>query len=143
MKLKMTIEKEFDVRFLAVTAGIRYAEDVDVNGEQCNELSEIPLHDGKHWQVMINVDTGVIEDWPKGKTVEMNAKVCDDGTYSMLDANRQEIETLDGYVLDCLSIGENGYGDYIIIDIDENGKIKNWKPKFPEFVDYDYDYDDD
>lgn len=139
MKLKMKIEKEFDVKFLAVTAGIRYAEDVDVNGEPCNKLSEIPLHDGEHWQVAIDVDAGVIENWPQGKTVEIHAKVCDDGTYSILDANRQEIKTIDGYVLDCLAIGENGYGDYMIMEIDENGKIKNWKPKFPEFVGDDYD----
>ena len=55
MKLKMKIEKEFDVNFLNVTAGIRYAEDVAVNGVQCEELEEIPLHDGEHWQIMINV----------------------------------------------------------------------------------------
>lgn len=134
MKVTLKIEKEFDVSFLAVTAGIRYAEDVDVDGEPCEELSEIPLHDGEHWQVMINVDTGVIENWPQGKTVGIHAKVCDDGTYSILDANRQEIKTIDGYVLDCLAIGENGYGDYIIMEIEENGQIKDWVPKFPEFV---------
>jgi hypothetical protein len=140
MKLKMKIEKEFDVRFLKVTAGIRYAEDVNVNGEPCGDLKEIPLHDGEHWQVTIDVNTGVIENWPQGTTAGLYAKVCDDGVYSILDADRQEIKTINGYVLDCLAIGENGYGDYMIIEIDENGKIKNWKPKFPEFV---RDDDDD
>jgi hypothetical protein len=37
-------------------------------------------------------------------------------------------------VLDCLAINDRGYGDYIIMTIDENGKIKNWKPEFDEFL---------
>ena len=133
MKATLKIEKEFDVKFLAVTAGIRYAEDVDVNGESCEELSEIPLHDGEHWQVMIDVDAGVILNWPQGTTAKFYLKVRDDGTYSILDANKKEIKTYDGYVPDCLAIDDSGYGDYIIITVDENGKIKDWKPSFGEF----------
>lgn len=133
MKLTLKIEKEFDVKFLAVTAGIRYAEDVEVNGEPCSKLSEIPLNDGEHWQVMIDVNAGIIEQWPQGTTASIHAKVCDDGTYSILDANKQEIKTYDGYVPYCLAVGESGYGDYIIMEIDGNGKIKNWEPSFEEF----------
>lgn len=135
MKLKMKIEKEFDVKFLNVTAGIRYAENVDVNGEPCGELEEIPLHDGEHWQVTIDVDTGVIEKWPQGTTASIHAKVCDDGIYSILDANKLEIKTYDGYAPECLAIEDNGYGDYIIMEVDGNGKIKDWKPSFDEFID--------
>ena len=32
------------------------------------------------------------------------------------------------YVPAFLSPKEESYGDYIIMDIDENGKIDNWKP---------------
>ncbi len=133
MKMELAIKKEFDVKYLAVTAGIRYAEDVTVNGEQCDDLTEIPCNDGDYWQVMIEVDTGIIINWPKGNAAEIHAKVCDDGTYSLLDANKQEIKNIEGYVLDCLAINDSGYGDYIIMTIDENGKIKNWKPEFGEF----------
>ncbi len=133
MKMELAIKKEFDVKYLAVTAGIRYAEDVTVNGEQCDDLAEIPCNDGDYWQIMIEVDTGVIINWPKGKTADIHAKVCDDGTYSLLDANKQEIKNIEGYVLDCLAINDRGYGDYIIMTIDESGKIKDWKPKFEEF----------
>jgi len=28
---------------------------------------------------------------------------------------------------------ERGYGDYIIMDVDENGKIQNWKAKISDF----------
>lgn len=133
MKIKLKIEKEFDVKFLAVTAGIRYAEDVEIDGKMCNLLTQIPWNDGKYWQIMINVNTGMIENWPIGKTAKMCAKVCDDGTYAILDANKEVIKEYEGYVPDCLAIGDSGYGDYLILKIDENGKIKNWKPKFDEW----------
>lgn len=133
MKIALKIKKEFDVKFLAVTAGIRYAEDVKVNGTGCGELEEIPLHDGEHWQCMVDVDAGIILDWPQGTTAKFYSKVCDDGTYSILDENRQEIKTYKGYVPDCLAIDGSGYGDYIIIAVDESGKIKGWRPTFEEF----------
>ena len=137
MKLELTIKKEFDVKYLAVTAGIRYAEDVSVDGERLEEdsdLSQIPCHDGEYWQVIIDVDNGIIANWPKGQSVDVYAKVRDDGTYSILDKNKQVIKTLDqSYVPDCLAIEDSGYGDYIIMKIDANGKIQNWKPSFDEF----------
>jgi hypothetical protein len=133
MKMELVIKKEFDVKYLKVKAGIRYAEDVKVNGKACENLEDIPCNDGEYWQVLINVDTGFIENWPPGNVAKISAKVCDDGWYSLLDENKQEIKTIDGCVLDCLAIGENGYGDYIFLNIDEGGKIKNWKPKLDEF----------
>lgn len=134
MKIRLKIEKEFDVKYLAVTAGIRHPESVIVDDVECGELSEIPCHDGKHWQVMIDVDTGVITNWPKGVTADICAKVCDDGIYSILDENKQELKRLvHCYVPDCLAINDNGYGDYIIMEIDADGKIKDWNPSFDEF----------
>lgn len=134
MKVTLKIEKIFDVKFLAVTAGIRYAEDVEVNGTGCGELEEIPLHDGEHWQCMIDVDAGVILNWPQGTTAKFYSKVCDDGTYSILGADKLPISTIDQvYVPDCLAIDDHGYGDYIIITVDANGKIKDWEPTFEEF----------
>ena len=133
MKVKLKIEKEFDVKFLAITAGIRYAEDVEINGKDCDELGDIPLQDGDYWQAMIDIDDGVILSWPQGTKAKFYSKVCDDGTYSILDADKREIKTYSGYVPDCLAIDDSGYGDYIIMTVDENGKIKNWKPSFGEF----------
>jgi hypothetical protein len=136
MKVTLKIEKEFDVKYLAVTAGIRYAEDVEVNGEQCSDFSEIPCHAGGHWQIIIDVDRGIIVNWHLGKTAEVYAKVCDDGSYSLLDNNKQEIKTLqDCYVPGCLAINDRGFGDYIIMTIESDGAIKNWKANFDEFID--------
>ena len=57
MKMELVIKKEFDVKYLKVKAGIRYAEDVKVNGKVCEYLEDIPCNDGNYWQVLINVDT--------------------------------------------------------------------------------------
>ena len=43
----------------------------------------------------------------------------------------------DGYVPKTLSPKENGYGDYIIMDIDSEGKINNWKFDIDDFIDND------
>lgn len=51
----------------------------------------------------------------------------------MLDADQKEVKEVDGYVIDMMCPKENGYGDYIIMDIDENGIIQDWKPSFDEF----------
>ena len=38
------------------------------------------------------------------------------------------------YVPSILAIDDNGYGDYVIMYIDENGFIKNWKFSMDDFV---------
>lgn len=41
----------------------------------------------------------------------------------------------EGYVRNMLSPKENGYGDYIIMDVDANGQIADWKVDFSDFGD--------
>lgn len=51
--------------------------------------------------------------------------------YAKEKADRKKMEAMmvidgDGYVPDFLCPKSEGYGDYIIMDIDSNGFIKNW-----------------
>ena len=133
MKLKLKIEKEFDVKFLQVEANVRYWEDAEVNGVEDVDGSLIPCKDGEIWKPLIDVEKGIIQNWTQGVKADIHYKVCDDGKYTLLDENREEITMLDDYVIDDLSIGESGYGDYIIMKIDEDGKIEDWNPTFEEF----------
>lgn len=140
MKATIKIKKELDVRYLKVDARVRYWEDADVNGVPDIDLFEskgegrpkIPFavkvkdqpetnifSDHYRWQPVIDVERGCIVGWPKGTTANVHYKVCDDGYYTLLDPLKNVIVTFDGYVPDC--IGE--YGDYIVMDIDENGQI--------------------
>lgn len=72
------------------------------------------------------METGNIVNWKKGIRAIVHYKVCDDGTYSFLDKDKKEIISVDSYVPKVLCPNGEGYGDYIIMIIDNDGFIKGW-----------------
>lgn len=136
MKVKLKIEKEFDVKYLQAEVGARYWEDATVNGEEDTEGTLIPCRDGEYWKPLIDIESGIIVNWDKGTTAFVHYKCCDDGLYKLLDADKREIKSIDGYVPSIMCPKENGYGDYVIMDIDRDGKISNWKPILSDFQDF-------
>lgn len=137
MKATIKVTKEVDIKWLSVSAKVRHWEDATVNGEEDTEGTLMPCQELGCWAPLIDVDTGIIKDWPKGTTADIHFKVCDAGTYSLLDDSGETLAIKDGYVPDCMSPGGRGYGDYIIMSIDENGKIENWNPAFDDIIDED------
>lgn len=137
MKITLKIEKEYNVKYLRVKAGARYWEDATVNGIEDTEGTLIPCRDGKYWKPLIEIETGQILNWEQGKTANIHYKCCDDGEYILLDEDKNVIKLIEGYVPRILYPKKNGYGDYIIMDIDENGFIQKWKVKLDEFTDED------
>lgn len=135
MKFLVTTEKEVDVKTLVVEAGVRYWEDADVNGEEDTENGDnIPCKNEGIWNPIIDFETGIIKNWEKGKTASVYYKVCDAGTYYLQDKDGNNVaEIVNDYVPDVLCPGDNGYGDYIIMEIDSTGQIQNWKPDFNGF----------
>lgn len=129
MKLKLKIEKEFDVKFLQVEAGVRYWEDADVNGVEDTDGALIPCRDGDDWKPLIDVNTGIIQNWTPGVKADIHYKVCDDGKYTLLDENNNVIKSVEDYVISDLTSDS----DYIILTIDETGKIEDWNPTFEDF----------
>jgi len=120
------IKKEVDITTVSVALPCRY-EDEDIP-------FDFPLRNGDMWNAMIDIDTGRIHDWPKGKTGDMFMKICDTGIYKLFDSNQMQVAKIDdGYVPNNLIPGE--YGDYVDFKIDEDGKIKNW-PSNPNFSDF-------
>lgn len=134
MKITLKIEKEFNAKFLQVEAGVRYWEDASVNGVEDTEGTLIPCRDGDTWSPIIELETGKIINWEIGKSANIHYKVCDDGRYILQDENQDHIKTIQDYVISDLSIGESGYGDYIIMKIDENGMIEGWSPTLEGFM---------
>jgi hypothetical protein len=62
--------------------------------------------------------------------------VCDDGSYYLKDADHNTVLSItENYVPDILCIDDKGYGDYIIMNVDENGQIEHWhkNPPIKEF----------
>ncbi len=75
------------------------------------------------WRPTIDVDEGRIVDWPKGVTASTYYKPCDDCAI-IIDGK----DWNDGdYTPWFLCPTQKGYGDYIIMEIDGDGKIAGWK----------------
>lgn len=134
MKRIIKVEKEVEIKTLKVRAGVRYWEDATVSGIRDENGDLIPCRDGDNWCPLIDVDTGQITNWTKGVTAEIHYKVCDDGDYYLLDEKDEVLSHKNGYVPDIMCPKEVGYGDYIIMDIDENGFVKDWKFDDDEFL---------
>jgi hypothetical protein len=139
MKFTTTQNVEKEVTHLRASLGVRYWEDAAVNGvEENNDDPKIPLRDDGRWILAIDLTTGQIANWPAVTTASTHYKVCDDGVYSLLDASGTAVAVRgDGYVPDMLCPSGEGYGDYVIMDIDENGVISQWKADLSYFEGYD------
>lgn len=139
MKIKVKREETVDVVFLQVSAGVRYWDDATVNGKKDEEGNLIPFRYGDYWKPKININTGVVVDWPNGTTADIHYKICDNGVYTLLDEGGAKIVEIEGYVPSIMCPKGEGYGDYIKMKIDGNGLIENWKPNLSDFSDNDED----
>lgn len=117
------------IKYIEVSAEVRYWEDATVNGEEDTEGELIPDRFGDLWCPTIRLADGMVMEWPAGTTAEIHYKVCDAGEYWLLDdARMQELKWKGHYVPDSfLCHGDTGHGDYIIFNVDEHGMIKGWR----------------
>lgn len=126
MEIKLQTTIKVDVKFLEVSAEVRYWEDATVNGAEDTD-GNIPLRKGDNWAPVIDLQTGIVKDWPSGVTADVHYKVCDAGEYWLQGASGNLVAKYKSdYVPNLLSVGSNGYGDYIILKIDGTGAIQGW-----------------
>lgn len=129
MQIELPVTKNFEVKYLLANMNIRHLEDAEVNGvDEDSNSPKMPLLSGDTWQILIDVDTGQIQNWPSGVAARTHYKVCDAGVYHLFDMRDEEVASKDGYVPACLAPDGGGYGDYVILDIDGQGYISNWDP---------------
>ena len=122
-------------RILYVVAGVRYYEDAVVNGTrdtsyeemQKGALPRIPCYDDGCWCPNIDVETGVILNWEQGTEAKIHYKVCDECRLTYKE-NDDVMASYYGYVPNLFSIDDKGYGDYICITVDGDGRIQRWNP---------------
>ena len=145
MKISIIKPVEIEIKFLKVRAGVRYPEDSEFieveNDRKINYISDddenpkMPFmevendkygHKKFYWTPKIDLENGVIINWPKGVKVHVFYKVCDDFECTAYDEYDNEVLHYEGYVPDFMAIEEEGYGDYIDMIIDENGCIQKW-----------------
>ena len=138
MKAVIKLDKEVEIKTLHVEAGVRYWEDTEVDGIDDEDGTLIPCRDGDLWKPIIDVETGQITNWEIGKTANVHYKVVDSGSYFLKDEKGETVLSIDeDYVPKMMCPKENGYGDYIIMDIDENGFIQDWKQTLDGFIEED------
>ncbi len=117
MKATVNVKKEINITHVLVEVPVRYGDD--------DMPYNFPFRKGNIWKAMINVDKGIIENWPAGKTGDFYMKVINQGIYTLIDDTGTNIaEIRNFYCPNDLIPGE--YGDYINLVIDEQGIITNW-----------------
>lgn len=118
-----------DAKYLIVNANVRHWVDATVNGVEDVGGKLIPCRSNDLWLPKIRLCDGQIMSWPEGTSADIHYKVCDAGEYFLADFNGKQIAKWNGhYVPDDILAGGDGYGDYIILKINGDGKIENWKP---------------
>ncbi len=136
MTLNITTEVPFTPVRLIVSAGVRYWEDATVNGIQDIDGSLIPMRSHELWRPAVELATGRVIDWPHGTTASVHYKVCDAGEYWLENADGKRVKYKGDYVPRLLSVGDDGFGDYIILKISADGMIQGWKE--PQLDDEDW-----
>ena len=129
MKTTIKIEKEVDIKKIKIDIAPRYIGDDDMP-------TDFPLltENKSAWIAVVGVDTGVIENWPQGEEREMHVKVCDAGSYHLIDESDNVIGSIiNSYVPNGIVPGS--YGDYVELKIDGTGKITNW-PSSPDLSEF-------
>lgn len=126
MKIKIVETKVVEVKYLQVSVGVRYWEDAEVDGVEDAEGKLIPCRVKDNWEPLIELETGKIINWKSSVTAKIHYKVCDDGEYALIDTHTKHVKKIQGYVPAIMCPEGGGYGDYIIMNIDENGLIDNW-----------------
>lgn len=135
MKIVLKILKEFDAKYLKVSANVRYWEDTTVDGVEDSNGDLIPCRENDCWCPIIEIETGKILNWKDGVIASIHYKVCDEGTYELLDSKEKEIKQIEGYVPEIMCPEKEGYGDYIKMEISSDGTIQNWEPNLSEWED--------
>ena len=123
-KLKGVKMKNY--KYLQISAKPRYWEDAIINGK--NDINGvIPFRNNDVWEIIIDIANGKVIDW-KDIDAKIYYKVCDEGEYFILDKNKNKILKYNSdYVPDILSINDEGFGDYIIMNINKDGFIEDFK----------------
>lgn len=143
-----TMEKEIlesEARYLRMS--LPYDEDEHLISFDDGVMTEMEC-DEDFTPPMLNADTKMLDfivdlkerrvlDWNyEDGYLRMWAKVCDGGTYTLLDKDKNPIWQIRGYVPSKLIPPfEKGWGDYIELAVEADGTIADW-PQHPDLSDF-------
>jgi hypothetical protein len=121
MKIKVPVITEEDIRLVRISAAVNYGEEEMPN--------DFPGRLGNTWKAEVEIDTGRIVNWPKGRAEEVVLTVKDSGTYALVNVAGEEVALIEEYYVPNEVI-PGCYGDTIELSINADGVITNW-PKNP------------
>ena len=107
---------------------------------QCEEGFIPPMFNSENrtLEVMVVLKERRALDWGEDKGyIHMWGKVIDSGIYTLLDADKNPLWQIKGYVPNALIPPyETGFGDYLELTINPDGSLPNWKEEldFSDFV---------
>lgn len=137
MEIEVTTKVKKQVRYLKAECHVCCWGNTKINGVYDFEGGLIPCRKGKMWSPVIDLKTGRIEDWPPGTIASIHYEVWDDGKYTLLDADGDEVKTINKYVPTMMCQEDEDYGNYIIMDINADGTIQNWRVDLKDFEEND------
>lgn len=140
MKVIVNRPVELDIKTLFVKAHVRYPEDAmiqegpdDAWGEDDANQPKMPCmsyvdckYEGWYWCPVIDLATGRIINWKQGVRASISYKVVDEFECYITDTDDKIVTRYEGYVPSFMAITDEGYGDYVYLEIDENGMIADW-----------------
>jgi hypothetical protein len=134
--MNVTINRpvNYEVKTIEVKVFIR-------NTELYSKLQCMNPYEG-YWCPIIDVDEGIITNWDINESVYVFLKVCDEFECTVKDASDAIVASYNGYVLNFMAITDEGYGDYIYLDVNEDGYIENWSFDEYDFKKLDEYYED-
>lgn len=98
MTYTVSVKQDVAVKYLKAEMQVRYWEDGIVDGKEDTEGDKIPLRDGDNWNIVIDLERGIILDWPMGTTASVHYKVCDAGCYTLLNNYFEDVMKKADYV---------------------------------------------
>ena len=148
MKKEEAIKKTKKARYLHISIpynrdekyGLLSFDDGLITELECEEDFVPPMLNVETLRLELIVDLyeRKVINWGDDKDyIRMWAKVCDSGTYTLLDADMKPIMQINGYVPNAMIPPyENGFGDYLELAIEPDGTLPHWQtiPDFSDFI---------
>lgn len=142
MKVLVNRPVELDINTIHVEAHVRYPEDSAVYDGKVwlDDYDASPImpcmeykRDGWYWCPIIDIATGRILNWKLGMAAQISYKVVDEFSCKVKDGEAI-VTAYEGYVPDFMAPAEEGWGDYIYMDVNTEGYIEDWKFGEKDFV---------
>ena len=98
--------------------------------------NKYPLVSKGMWSGIVDLKTHKLLNWKlEYGNLYLQAKICDSGTYFLLDKDKKAICKIADYVPNGLIPESDDCGDYIRLRINSDGTIENW-PENPYYSDF-------